>query len=367
MCGLYVHIPFCVKKCKYCDFNSFSGFSEEIQSEYFSCLEKEVEKTIKDGLIFDTVYIGGGTPTAPPNYLLVNLIKSITNRTEDCEITVECNPGTVTFAELQNLRKAGANRLSIGFQSADDDELEFLGRIHKAKEAEVVFCNARAAGFDNISVDIMFGLPNQTMGSFKRTLEKVVTFKSEHISCYCLKIEEGTPFATMNLNLPDDDYCADMYDFCVEFLKEHGYNRYEISNFAKENRISKHNTKYWIMQDYVGIGAGAHSFYMGERYSKICDVKQYIKEISNCEDAEENRLNVSLKEQMSEFMFLGLRMTGGVCDEEFYKRFGRKITDVYGEIIGKYTDMGVMVVSNGRISLKPEFLYVSNNILSDFV
>ncbi len=366
MTGLYIHIPFCVQKCKYCDFNSFSGL-EDLFEDYFLCLEKEILKTAEDGAIFDTVYIGGGTPTAPPNKYLVNLIKSIKNITENCEITVECNPGTVSFDELKKIKDAGANRLSIGLQSADDAQLITLGRIHNSKDFEDCYYFARKAGFDNISIDIMFGLPNQTIESFEKTLTKAVSYKSEHISCYCLKIEKGTPFANMNLSLPNDDEIADMYDICVNFLEKHGYNRYEISNFAKNGKISKHNTKYWLLEDYIGIGAGAHSYYKAKRFSKISNVKDYISTVLNGKDAVADSFSVSEEEKMSEFMFLGLRMTDGVKEEAFYNFFNKDIMSCFGEPLKKYIDLGVIERKDGRIFIKPKFLYVSNNILSDFV
>ncbi len=366
MTGLYIHIPFCKQKCKYCDFNSFSGL-EGLFEDYFLCLEKEIEFTAQKGLLFDTVYIGGGTPTAPPNKYLVKLIKSVKNVTSGCEITVECNPGTVTYSDLVSLKNAGANRLSIGLQSTDNEELKMLGRIHSLKDFEACFCNARRAGFDNISVDIMFGLPNQTLKSFAKTLEKAASCGGEHISCYCLKIEEGTPFAKMDLTLPSDDECADMYDYCVNFLKKHGYERYEISNFAKNGKASRHNTKYWLLEDYIGIGAGAHSLYKGKRFSKIPDVRKYIDEILKGNDAVNELNTIIMQEQMSEFVFLGLRMTDGIDTEKFYKKFGTSIYDIFGSQVEKYLKMGVMEEKDNRIFIKSDFLYVSNNILADFI
>lgn len=366
MCGLYIHIPFCIKKCKYCDFNSYCGL-DDLHEAYFACLEKEVLEAAKNGVIFDTVYIGGGTPTAVDNKYLVNLIKNIKNKTDDAEVTVECNPGTVSFNDLKNLKLSGVNRLSIGLQSTNDDELEYLGRIHTVSEFEECFYNARKAGFDNISIDIMFGLPNQTLETFKKTLQKAAGYNSEHISCYCLKIEKGTPFASMKLNLPDDDMTADMYDYCVEFLKKQGYERYEISNFAKNGKISKHNTKYWLLEDYIGIGAGAHSFYKNKRFSKICGVKEYINEILSSKDAVETTEEITETEKMSEFVFLGLRMEKGISEEKFKELFSKDIFDVYKIPLEKYLKMGVLKKEKGRIFIKPQFLYVSNNILSDFI
>ena len=366
MCGLYIHIPFCVQKCKYCDFNSFSGL-EGLFDDYFSCLDKEIERTKKNGDIFDTIYIGGGTPTAVDNFYLTGLIKSITNRTENCEITVECNPGTAGFDDLINLRRTGANRLSIGLQSTDNDELKMLGRIHTAEDFDECFQNARRAGFDNISIDVMFGLPGQTVSKLEKTLYKASSYKSEHISAYCLKVEEGTPFSKMKLNLPDDDTCAEMYELCVSFLKKCGYNRYEISNFARDGKISRHNTKYWTIDDYMGIGAGAHSLYKGKRFSKISNVKKYIETIDRGGSAVENEETLTEFDKMSQFVFLGLRLEEGISLDRFNKIFGRSINSVFGEQINKYTKMNVMEIKDRRLFIKPEFLYVSNNILSDFV
>lgn len=366
MCGLYIHIPFCVKKCKYCDFNSFCNM-EDLFEDYFLCLKSEIARIKAEGVVFDTVYFGGGTPTAVPNYYLTDLIKAIDNRTNDAEITVECNPGTVSKEDLENLKKSGATRLSIGMQSTDDDELKKLGRIHNLKDFEDCYRSARDAGFDNISIDIMFGLPDQTKEGFLKTLKKAVSYGSEHISVYALKIEDGTPFSKMQLNLPDDDESADMYELCVNFLAENGYDRYEISNFCRDNKISKHNTKYWQTKDYIGIGAGAYSCYKNKRFSMTRDVSDYIKKILSGESAEENIEPLTQFDQMSEFVFLGLRMVKGISEKEFEKRFGKDIFDVFGKELEKYINLEVMERQNGRIYIKSEFLYVSNSILSDFV
>ena len=366
MTGLYIHIPFCVKKCSYCDFNSYSN-CENLFDSYFKCLKKEIIRVREEGVVFDTVYIGGGTPTFPPNHYLTDLIKYIDNITADCEITVECNPKTVSPEDLENLRKAGANRLSIGMQSADDDELKALGRVHNFADFEECFKWARKAGLDNISIDVMFGLPDQSMKSFRKTLEKAVEFNSEHISCYCLKIEEGTPFAKMSLNLPSDDMTADMYELCADFLEKNGYYRYEISNFSKKGKESKHNRKYWLLEEYIGIGAGAHSYYKGKRYSEKTNILEYINAISSGEDALSDMVFVSEKDKMSEFVFLGLRMTEGIDEERFKELFGKSIYDVFGNEIEKYINLNVMAKENGRIFIKKEYLYVSNNILADFI
>ena len=213
----------------------------------------------------------------------------------------------------------------------------------------------------------MFGLPDQTKEGFLKTLKKAVSYESEHISVYALKIEDGTPFSKMRLNLPDDDESADMYEMCVEFLAKNGYSFYEISNFCRYNKISRHNTRYWQTKEYIGIGAGAHSYYKGRRFSMTKDVSSYIKKVLSGESAEENIECLSEFDKMSEFIFLGLRMAEGISEKEFKERFGKDIFDVFGEQIEKYINLGVMAKTGDRIFIRPEFLYVSNHILTDFV
>lgn len=366
MTGLYIHIPFCIKKCNYCDFNSQSG-NESLFSDYVLCIKKEIEKIKSDGIIFDSVYIGGGTPTVLPSSLLSSVIESITNIKSDAEITVEANPKTVDFEKLSSILNAGANRLSLGLQSVNDGELKMLGRAHTFPDFEETYFSARRAGFKNISIDLMFALPNQTTEIWKHTLKKAVSYNPDHISAYCLKIEKGTPFEKMKLNLPNDDTAADMYDLCTDFLENHGYKRYEISNFAKDNKESFHNNLYWKTQDYIGIGAGAHSCFGGKRFSKIYDTKKYINAINSGDTAVENTVLLTTNDKMSEFVFLGLRMTNGISENEFYSRFNLNIDSVFGKQLQKYEKLGVIERKSGRIFINPKFLYVSNSILSDFV
>ena len=366
MTGLYIHIPFCIKKCNYCDFNSQSG-NEALYSDYVDCIKKEIEQTKNNGIIFDSVYIGGGTPTVLPSALLSSIMKSITNVKRDAEITVEANPKTADYEKLSSLLASGVNRLSLGLQSVNDSELKMLGRAHSFSDFEETFFAARRAGFKNISTDLMFALPNQTLKIWENTLKKAVSYKPAHISAYCLKIEKGTPFEKMKLNLPNDDTAADMYDLCTDILESHGYKRYEISNFAKDNKESFHNNLYWKTQDYIGIGAGAHSCFGGKRFSKICDIKKYIDAIKSGESAVENLITLSQKDKISEFVFLGLRMTSGISENEFTARFNTDIDSVFGKQLKKYENLGVIIRRSGKIFINPKFLYVSNSILSDFV
>ncbi|MBO4941592.1 MAG: oxygen-independent coproporphyrinogen III oxidase [Clostridia bacterium] len=368
--GLYIHIPFCKSKCLYCDFNSYAK-SESLIEPYFSALFEEIKiQSRRYHKWYDTVYFGGGTPTVvDPEHICdtLSLLKQCFEITSDAEITAECNPKTIDFDRLVKLKNAGINRLSIGLQSTHDAFLQKLGRIHSFEDFKECFQNARAAGFKNISLDLMYGLPDMTLSDWGNTLDEAVDFKAEHISCYSLKVEEGTPFWNMELNLPDDDLVADMYDLAVEKLENTGYRRYEISNFAKGNKVSKHNEKYWQCDDFLGLGAGAFSCMDGKRFSNALGILEYIKKIEKNKSAEIMREDLSKFDLMSEFVFLGLRMTEGIREEEFSSRFGEKIDEVFGEALEKYIKTGHLIRENGNIRFSNEGFFVSNIILSDFV
>ncbi len=367
--GLYVHIPFCKSKCRYCDFNSYAKLDEFI-NPYFSALIKETEYYKDTVQTVDTVYFGGGTPTSVAPELLgktLNKLFEIYNISEDAEITAECNPGTIGFEGLKVLRQSGINRLSIGLQTTDDEKLKILGRIHSFDDFKNCYENARRAGFDNLSLDLMYGLPDQSLEDWDKTLDKALEFGTEHISCYSLKIEEDTPFAKMELNLPDDDVFADMYELAVKKLSKQGYNRYEISNFAKPGRESRHNLKYWRCDDFLGLGAGAYSCMGAKRFSNICKIDEYIEAIEQKGFAENMSSIQSADEQMSEFMFLGLRCCDGVKNSEFKARFGTSFTEIFGDVIKKYTDWGFLVFNGEDLKFSSKGFFVSNTILADFV
>ena len=368
--GIYIHIPFCKSKCNYCDFNSYARMNEYI-APYFSALNGEIginSDKIKTGV--DTVYIGGGTPTSVNTEYICRVMEKVFssyNISDHAEITAECNPGTIGYEGLKALRDSGINRLSIGLQSTDDKLLKALGRIHTFDDFKRCFGDARRAGFDNISLDLMYGLPKQSLEIWKNTLEKAVEFDCEHISAYSLNVEEGTPFAKMQLHLPDDDTVADMYEECVDFLGKSGYKRYEISNFAKLGRESRHNLKYWRCEDFIGFGAGAYSCIGNERFSNCCSIGDYIKGIEENGIAIQDRIPLTKEDKMSEFVFLGLRCTEGISTEEFKNRFGCGIFDVYGEQIEKYIKMGFLIYNEERIYFADTVFFVSNSILADFV
>ncbi len=366
--GIYLHIPFCKQKCLYCDFNSYAGQEEWIE-KYCNALKQEILAYSADDMV-DTIYFGGGTPTVlGAEHLadLLGVLKSHFSLTDECEITAECNPGTIQKEGLLRLREAGFNRLSIGLQSTDDSVLKRLGRIHSYQDFEECFQSARKAGFSNLSMDLIYGLPNQTSTEWAKTLQEILRFSPEHISCYGLKIEEGTPFAGMELALPTDDEVRDMYDICVDTLREAGYERYEISNFAKPGYESRHNCRYWRYEDFVGFGAGAYSCVNGKRWFHVSGISEYCKAVEQRHSAMEEEFLLSIQEQMSEFCFLGLRMAEGISEEKFSARFQRSIADVFGRVLEKNLKRKTMEYQDGRYRIAPDFLYVSNAILADFV
>ena len=286
--ALYIHIPFCKQKCLYCDFPSYQGIEHSIGS-YIDCLKKEIEMTsgaCKDYKV-TTIYIGGGTPSYIDARHIEGILEVCRKNFEidpDAEISMESNPGTLTKENLLIYKNAGVNRISIGLQAAQNKILKTLGRIHDFKEFEEGYYLARQAGFSNINIDLMLGLPGQTFEDWQETLEKACSLKPEHISAYSLKLEEGTPFYNKYykedaLELPPEEIERDMYHYAVNFLGEKGFEHYEISNFAKEGLECKHNLVYWKRGPYIGLGLGAHSFFEGKRFFNTYDMKQYIADI----------------------------------------------------------------------------------------
>lgn len=365
--GIYIHIPFCIKKCNYCDFNSF-GSSYSKEQPYFDALLSEISRKSRDfaDCSCDTVYIGGGTPTSVKSENITTLmhrLKENFNIDKNAEITIECNPKTASEKDFEAYLGAGINRLSVGLQSTHDRLLKTLGRIHSAADFEECLKEAKSAGFENISADLMFALPGQTLNDWRETLEKTVQYSLSHISCYGLKIEEGTPFYNMELSLPDEDTEADMYDLAKAVLEKNGFYRYEISNYAKCGKESRHNLKYWSLMPYLGMGAGAYSSIGGSRWSNVRSLDAYIKG----SDTKEDNVTLSQKELMSEFMFMGLRKTEGVSEKDFMNRFGADIFDIFKAPLEKFIKQGVIERKNGRIYINEKMLYISNLILCDFV
>jgi len=358
--GLYVHIPFCAAKCNYCNFYSLTG-RDELIAPYFNALKTEI--TNYSEVNIDTIYFGGGTPTYAGVLEIIGLIDFIRehhNVDENCEITVECNPKTIDLQGFSQLHEAGVNRISIGLQSANDHELKALGRTHTFADFLECYNSARTVGFENISVDLMFGLSEQNSDNFRETLEIVRKLDITHISSYMLKIEEGTPLFRANPTLPSDDDVADMYELMAEMLADSGFERYEISNFAKEGYKSKHNIKYWKCDDYIGVGSAAHSCYDGKRYFNIDSVKRYIA-------GKGRARGIELEPTMEEFIFLGLRLTDGINLAEFEERFTVNLYDMFGDKIAELVQKGLLSEGRGRIFIPPELMFVSNSIMCEFV
>lgn len=353
--NLYIHIPFCLKKCNYCSFISFEK-DENALEQYFDALNSEFK--YKQGKL-KTLYIGGGTPSVVP---VEFYRKFYFDFDKDYEFTFEVNPGTVDLAYLQDLKSIGVNRLSIGVQSFDNEILTYLGRIHPAQDAINCVKMAQEAGFENISIDLIYGLPNQTMEIWKETLKTAMLLGIQHISTYGLKIEEGTPFGqNPPQNLPSEDTCADMYLECIDFLGKNGFLHYEISNFSLPEFESQHNINYWKNNPYEAIGAAAHGYSNGIRYENTCNFEEYLKTPLTTAVS-----NILTKEDiLEEGIFLGLRMKEGLDLVEFKARYGIDFEEKYSEPLKKYEDF--FVRKDNRIALTTEGFMLSNSILSEFV
>ena len=373
--GLYIHIPFCVKKCEYCDFLSWNAGEEERQ-QYVAALLSEIEsyREFAKGYRVSTIFIGGGTPSVLLPKQMEDILQKIYEIFElerRPEITVEVNPGTVDEEKLQCYKENGVNRLSMGLQSVKDEKLRLLGRIHTYQEFVESYELARKAGFDNISIDLISSVPGQTLQEWKEELETAAAQNPEHISVYQLIIEEGTPFYEKYAEhpelLPDEETSREIYLWTGKFLKEAGYEQYEISNYAKPGKESRHNLKYWERGDYLGLGLGAASMVRNIRMSNTKDMRTYLE---RCDKPKTMREDVQFLEeprQMEEFMFLGLRKTRGVSKKEFRRTFGREMDMVYEKALHKCLENGMLLEHKDRIFLSEEGTLLSNMVLSEFL
>lgn len=367
MKGLYIHIPFCVKKCDYCDFVSFSG-CERYFEQYINAVTAEMRKY--HGERIDSIFIGGGTPSILPSELTKRLcdeVKDCFDITEDAEWTSEVNPGTVDFEKICNMRDCGINRVSIGVQSFNDKELDGVGRIHNAETAYRTVTDFGRAGFSNISLDLMVGLPYQTEESFKSTLKTAVELPINHISVYSLIIEENTPIKSKYdsgvFEEPDEETDRQLYKFTGEFLKKNGLLRYEASNYAKVGYESRHNLKYWNCDEYIGIGVSAHSYINGERFENTADLKMYM-------DGKGMHINgeiLSKEDKLGEFMMLGLRKIDGISRNEFYRRFNAELEELYGEQIEKFLRLDLMKRTEIGYALTERGLDLMNSVLCELI
>ncbi len=367
--GLYVHVPFCLSKCLYCDFCSFPRMDAKTVNAYTDELCRRMAVAARDAAerVVDTVYFGGGTPTLLPLACFSRLLDTVRAHfalSDDCEITVECNPATADFAYLSVLRALGVNRLSIGLQSIHENELRALGRAHSFADFTAVFSDARRAGFDNVSADLMYGIPHQTEETFRASIEALCTLSPEHISAYGLKIEEGTPFFAMQstLPLPDEDTEYRMYALLSHVLCENGYHKYEISNFAKDGRHSRHNLRYWHGEEYFGFGVAAHSYFGGVRFGNSRDMGAFLRG----EDIVEERVCLSPHEREEETVMLALRLAEGISQSEFLAMTGEEFTVRY-PTVRRMLDGGFMKEENGRIAFTDRGFFVSNAILAEML
>ncbi len=381
---IYIHIPFCIRKCDYCDFLSFPS-DDETRENYVHKLIEEIRyygsvygRAGRDEAV-SSIFFGGGTPSVLEPAQMTAIMEALGEAFDieaTAEITVECNPGTLTMDKVQTYKGLGINRISLGLQSANDDELKAIGRIHTYDKFLESYNMVRAAGFDNVNIDLMSALPGQTMESYRETIEKILALKPEHISAYSLIIEYGTPLyyrirdLDENLQptgLPDEDTEREMYYMTGRMLEEAGYKRYEISNYAREGYECKHNTAYWRRIDYIGMGLGASSCMDDVRFKNTSDMENYMSgTFPNLDDEETCKL--SENDKMSEFMYLGLRMMDGVSKREFNRQFGRSFDGVFGDVTAKMENRELVCVDNDdRIYLTPLGIDVSNTVLAQYL
>ena len=398
---IYIHIPFCVKKCDYCDFLSAPA-DLETKEKYVEALINEIKlnKNKMSEYVVDTVFIGGGTPSLlEENQIskIMSVLRDNCNMSENPEITIEFNPGTITESKLLEYKKSGINRISFGLQSANDEELKSIGRIHNYAGFLESYNLARKCGFDNINVDLMSALPGQTLKSYEETLNKVVRLEPEHISAYSLIVEENTlmydrvkkaQIKGINI-LPDEESERKMYYLTNNILRSNGYRKYEISNYSKPGKECKHNIGYWQRKEYLGFGIGAASLYKENRYNNISDINKYIEVLTN--NIKENSINnvgnssevenqvnilnsivknlqqLTERDRMEEFMFLGLRMMEGVSMEKFEQYFGKTYMEVYGKVQKRMEDKRFLINDNGYVKLTEFGIDLSNYVMSEFL
>jgi oxygen-independent coproporphyrinogen-3 oxidase len=371
---LYVHIPFCRARCRYCDFVSYAG-REEAFSSYVQCLCREIIRTGPQAVGQSpvgpaTLYIGGGTPTVLPPAGLAALLRACAQVLDlaGAEVTIEANPGTVSAEPLRSLRALGVNRLSLGVQSFSDAALRLLGRIHTAEEAHEAYAGARQAGFAQVNLDLIFGLPGQALDAWQMDLERAIALEPEHISLYSLTLEEDTPLmeavARGELPAPDEDQAAEMYAWTEDRLEQAGYLHYEISNWARPGCWSRHNIAYWRNEDYAGCGAAAHSHQGRRRWANTASLEEYMAALrqGRLPVAEEEELDLATA--MGETMMLGLRLVAGVPYAEFARRYGASVVEVYGPIVTDLTAQGLLLCDDAAVRLSPRGRLLGNQVFA---
>ena len=370
--SLYIHIPFCARKCRYCDFNSIVSESKTVD-RYLHAIEKELS-VLKGRYVFNTVYIGGGTPSILSEVQLEKLLQSVIRYIPSSEIreyTVEANPGTLTVNKIGLLKEYLVSRISLGVQSFQDRQLQFLGRIHSGNDAKNAFDSLRIAGFRNINIDLIFGCSEQSIEDWEKDLKTVVELSPEHISTYALTYEEGT-LLTRDLEeavIHKLDECVEleMYKTAIRYLTRNGYNHYEISNFAKDGNECVHNHVYWKNMGYVGVGAGAFSFIDSVRTSNEKDICKYIDGINENKKIKSFRENLQINQFASETVVMSLRLRQGISNADFYERFGYKIEDQFGEQMNRLAKYGLVSYENEILKLTEKGLFVADTVMTEFV
>lgn len=369
--SLYIHIPFCKQKCFYCDFPSYASI-DHLREDYVEALCKEIrEKNIKNNI--KSIFIGGGTPSYLSSKEIEKLLKVINelNLDENIEFTMECNPGTLDEEKLMVMKNGGVNRISMGLQAVQNSLLKDIGRIHSFKIFEENFLLARKVGFNNINVDLMFGLPSQKIEEWKESLETIIKLNPEHISAYGLILEEETAFYKLwernELILPSEEDERLMYKITKDLLSNNGYNQYEISNYAKKGFECYHNKVYWKCNEYLGLGSASSSFIDKKRIKNIENVKLYIDSVHDNLSIIEEEYRNTLNDDMEEFMFMGLRMIEGIEIEEFKERFNKDIEEVYKTVIEKNINLNLLKKEKGFLKLTEKGIELSNSVMSDFI
>lgn len=365
--GLYLHVPFCVRKCNYCDFCSFNLSTVDWREEYINRLCDEIYSYRERGISVNTIFFGGGTPSllSPKEFeRICDAIKDSFRVLPECEFTVEANPKTLDSEKLATFVKCGVNRLSIGLQSIHENEMKILGRIHSYEDFVEIYHLAREHGINNINVDLMYGIPEQTMESFGQTLDTVLTLRPDHISLYGLILEEGTPFYERrnSLPLPSEDHECDMYYLAAERLREVGYSHYEISNYALDGRQCQHNLKYWRCEEYIGLGLAAYSYFDGRRFGNSDDPSVYLGK-----DCVDYVLDEDEADESFEYVMLRLRLAEGFSLTDYKARFGEDFLASRRELIDSYLKAGYISLGDDRIALTERGFYVSNSILTELI
>lgn len=375
--SVYIHIPFCTNKCYYCDFNSFVTKNPQLVWDYLEALKREMELTFGSQQLetVKTIFVGGGTPTFLDQEQMQAFLETVqhylgSHLAADAEFTMEANPGTTDIHKLRLMKELGVNRLSFGVQSFDNALLKRLGRIHNTDDVYRSIENARAVGFDNVTIDLMFGLPDQTLPIFRETLDKAFALGTTHFSAYSLKVEENTLFHTLyqkdQLPLPSEETELDMYLVLIEEMEKHGYAQYEISNFAKPGFESKHNKTYWLNREYYGLGAGAHGYVNGERHVNAGPLAVYLQ---MCKEGlpRVEQFVVPVEDAMEEQMILGLRLQEGVDLAAFADRFGVAADQVFGKIIEEELQRGMLEEKDGSLRLTKKGLPLGNEVFARFL